>query len=187
MIGASLPLSLTTSNLPNSIISHNLEQAIISAQDISGGVIISDAIVQERSINIFAGFTRDIQVISQRLEDDTQNTTVLAPLNSALQKLPRKPWQDPQDYKSQGSSAYVGDGGVDKAHANLQRFVEAHIIPASPWEENEKVESLAGEKVWWTRDGDKKMIQPGNIEVSSIASRVANGEVWVLKGALNYE
>lgn len=30
-------------------------------------------------------------------------------------------------------------------------------------------------------------IQPGNIKVSSIANRVSNGEVWVIKGALNYE
>ena len=30
-------------------------------------------------------------------------------------------------------------------------------------------------------------IQPGNIEVSSVASRVSNGEIWVTKGALNYE
>ena len=30
-------------------------------------------------------------------------------------------------------------------------------------------------------------IQPGNIEVSSIVSRVANGEVWVIKGVMNYE
>jgi hypothetical protein len=30
-------------------------------------------------------------------------------------------------------------------------------------------------------------IQPGNIEVSSIANRVSNGEVWVINGALNYE
>ena len=30
-------------------------------------------------------------------------------------------------------------------------------------------------------------IQPGNIEVSSIANRVSNGEVWVIKGVLNYE
>lgn len=30
-------------------------------------------------------------------------------------------------------------------------------------------------------------IQPGNIEVSSIAEKVANGEVWVLKGVVNYE
>lgn len=29
-------------------------------------------------------------------------------------------------------------------------------------------------------------IQPGNIEVSTIASRVYNGEVWILKGVRNY-
>ena len=33
---------------------------------------------------------------------------------------------------------------------------------------------------------DKFQIQPGNIEVSSIASRVSNGEVWILKNCLNY-
>ena len=33
---------------------------------------------------------------------------------------------------------------------------------------------------------NKLQIQPGNIEVSSIASRVSNGEVWVLKNCLNY-
>ena len=53
---------------------------------------ISDVIGKERIINIFAGFTRDIDSISKRLNDGSQNTTVLAPLNSALQKLPRKPY-----------------------------------------------------------------------------------------------
>lgn len=38
-------------------------------------------------------------------------------------------------------------------------------------------------KSWLTR----LKIQPGNIEVSDIANRVSNGEVWVIKGALNYE
>lgn len=33
---------------------------------------------------------------------------------------------------------------------------------------------------------EKMQIQPGNIEVSSIASRVSNGEVWILKSCLNY-
>lgn len=57
----------------------------------SDGLSISDVIGKERVINIFAGFTRDIDSISKRLNDNEQNTTVLAPLNSALQKLPRKP------------------------------------------------------------------------------------------------
>ena len=52
---------------------------------------ISDVIGKERIINIFAGFTRDIEDISKRLDDNAQNTTVLAPSNLALQKLPRKP------------------------------------------------------------------------------------------------
>ena len=29
-------------------------------------------------------------------------------------------------------------------------------------------------------------IQPGDIEVSSVASRVSNGEVWIIKGVVNY-
>ena len=29
-------------------------------------------------------------------------------------------------------------------------------------------------------------IQPGNIEVSSVANHVANGEVWVLKGVITH-
>lgn len=33
---------------------------------------------------------------------------------------------------------------------------------------------------------DNVQIQPGNIEVSSIANRVSNGEVWILKNCLNY-
>ena len=174
----------------------------------SGGaddVIISDVIGAQRVINIFAGFTRDIDTISKRLDDNTQNTTVLAPLNSEIQKLPRKPWEDPNDYKALGQSAYDGKDGEDRAHRNLRRFIEAHMIPVSPWKEGEKVESLGGGKVWWEGRGDKRTvysadlafrfkspltllkIQPGNIEVSSIANRVSNGEVWVIKGALNYE
>jgi len=30
-------------------------------------------------------------------------------------------------------------------------------------------------------------IQPGDIEVSSVASKVANGEVWIIKGVVNYK
>ena len=165
---------------------------------------ISDVIGKERIINIFAGFTRDIESISKRFDAPTQNTTVLAPLNSEIQKLPRKPWENPKDYDKLGANAYEGSGGEDRAHQNLRRFVEAHVIPVSPWEEGTKVESLGGGEVWWERRDDTKVvcgldfrsscpvltsyqIQPGNIEVSSVINRVANGEVWVVKGVMNYE
>lgn len=120
------------------------------------GVIISDVISRDRIINIFAGFTRDIDNISKRLDDDSQNTTVLAPQNSEILKLPRKPWEDPEDYNELGANAYTGSDGEDRAHRNLRRFVEAHIVPASPWKEGEKVDSVGGGKLWWeTKDGKK--------------------------------
>lgn len=152
------------------------------AEDLS----ISDVIGKERAINIFASFTRDIANISARLDDPKAQTTVLAPLNSALQKLPRKPWEDPKDYDALGTEAYEGQGGEDRATRNLRRFVEAHTVPTSPWKEGEKVESLRGEKLWWEESHGKKVVQPGDIEVDSVASKVGNGEVWVLKGCLNY-
>ena len=119
-------------------------------------VIISDVIGKDRTIGIFAGFTRDIDNISKRLDDSSQNTTVLAPLNSELQKLPRKPWEDPKDYEELGEAAYTGSDGEDRAHRNLRRFVEAHVVPVSPWKEGEKVESVGGGNVWWeSKDGKK--------------------------------
>lgn len=121
-------------------------------------VIISDVIGKERVINIFAGFTRDVESISRRLEDGQQNTTVLAPLNSEIQKLPRKPWEDPKDYEALGEQAYDGSSGEERAQRNLRRFAEAHIIPASPWKEGEKVASLGGGKLWWEEKDGTKMV-----------------------------
>lgn len=149
-------------------------------------VILSDILGSQRVINIFAGFTRDIVAISTRLESSSQNTTVLAPTNSAIQALPRKPWEDPRDYDALGAQAYDGKDGEDRAHKNLRRFVESHVVPKSPWEEGEKVETLGGGNVWWEMKEGKKVVMPGSVEVEGHAKKVGNGEVWVLKDVLNY-
>ena len=126
-----------------------------------GDLIISDVLGKERTINIFAGFTRDVEAISSRFEDEAKNSTVLAPLNSEIQKLPRKPWEDPEDYSAFGESAYEGDGGSARAQRNLRRFVESHVVPSSPWAEGEKVNTLAGNQVWWeSKDGKKLVSHP---------------------------
>ncbi|RYP42767.1 hypothetical protein DL768_010239 [Monosporascus sp. mg162] len=152
------------------------------------GVMLSDVMGRDRSTNVFAGFARDSEAVARRLDDAARNSTVLAPLNSAIDGLPRKPWEDPGEYRALGAGAYEGDDGRDRARRNLRRFVEAHIVPASPWPEGEKRRTLLeGDRdIWWeTRDG-VRVIQPDNIEVASIASRVGNGEVWILKGVRNY-
>jgi len=124
----------------------------------TGAVMISDVIGRDHVINIFAGFTRDIDTISRRLDDNEQNSTILAPLNSELKKLPRKPWEDPREYGALGQGAYEGDGGEDRAHKNLRRFVEAHVVPVSPWAEGEKVETLGGKQIWWEDSNGKKTV-----------------------------
>ncbi|RYO83483.1 hypothetical protein DL764_009454 [Monosporascus ibericus] len=152
------------------------------------GVMLSDVMGRDRSMNVFAGFARDSEAVARRLDDAARNSTVLAPLNSAIDGLPRKPWEDPGEYRALGADAYEGDDGRDRARRNLRRFVEAHVVPASPWPEGEKRRTLLeGDRdIWWeTRDG-VRVIQPDNIDVASIASRVGNGEVWILKGVRNY-
>lgn len=70
--------------------------------------------------------------------------------------LPRKPWEDPEDYDKLGADAYEGPEGEGRAQNNLRRFVEAHVVPVSPWKEGEKVKTLAGGEVWWEgKDGVK--------------------------------
>lgn len=152
----------------------------------NGDVILSDVIGSQRSINVFASFTRDIGSVTSRLESAGLNTTVLAPVNSALSALPRKPWEDPEDYAKLGAEAYDGKSGENRANSNLKRFTEAHVVLASPWKEGEKVDRMEGGQVWWEKKDGKAYVQPGNIEVDSVVSKVANGEVWVLKGVLNY-
>ena len=124
----------------------------------SADLTISDVIGKERGINIFAGFTRDIDTVSKRLDDPRCNTTVLAPLNSELQKLTRKPWEDAQDYSAMGSQAYKGTDGEDRAHRNLRRFVEAHVVPASPWKMGDKINVIAGRQIWWDEKDGKKTV-----------------------------
>ncbi|EOO00693.1 putative fas1 domain-containing protein [Phaeoacremonium minimum UCRPA7] len=153
-----------------------------------GPVILSDVMGRDRSINIFAGFIRDIETAARRLDDSAQNSTVLAPLNSAIEALPRKPWEDPRDYGRLGADAYEGEDGQERAQRNLRRFVEAHIVPKSPWDAGERVRALdaGGGEVWWEDKDGVKVVQPGNIEVVNVASTVANGQVWILKGVRNY-
>jgi len=152
-----------------------------------GDVILSDVIGSPREINIFAGFTRDVSSVSDRLDDSRQNTTVLAPLNSAIQALPRKPWEDPEDYSELGTEAYKGRAGEDRAAENLRRFTESHVLRASPWREGEEVQTMGGRTLRWERkQNGEVVIQPGAVEVERIVSRVANGEVWVLRDVLNY-
>lgn len=166
----------------------------------NGDLTISDILPAQRQINIFAGLTRDVESLESRLESNspTQNTTLLAPLNSVMMGLDRKPWEDRPDDDS-GVSAQHSE---DKAARNLRQFLLQHAVPVSPWEEGQKVRTLWGEaegdgkdrEIWWEHrgggsDGSEKrrVIMPGEVVVEGVIGRVGNGQVWSLKGVINYE
>lgn len=63
------------------------------SNDPSDATIISDVLGRERSVSIFASFSRDVESVAERLQDGSLNATVLAPSNAEIAKLPRKPWE----------------------------------------------------------------------------------------------
>jgi hypothetical protein len=129
--------------------------------DTPTGQTISDVIGRNEEIAIFSGFTRDVASVSERFESSSKNVTVLAPQDSAIKALPRKPWENPTDYSTFGASAYEGQSGIDRAQQNLRIFVEQHIVGTSPWKEGEEGKTLGGDSVWFeNRDGVKYVSRP---------------------------
>ncbi|KAG6003049.1 hypothetical protein E4U21_002439 [Claviceps maximensis] len=154
-------------------------------------VSLSDTIGPQRSISSFSSFTRLNPATAHLLDDLAAKVTVLAPLNSAIDALPRKPWEEPPpDGQEQDEPSHDGQDEQDRAKHNLDRFVRAHIVSGmAPWGEGVRTDTLAGgRKIWWEgREDGARVVYPDGIEVESVAGRVANGELWIVKGVLNYE
>jgi hypothetical protein len=122
-------------------------------------LLLSDVMGRERSINIFSGFTRDIDTNDFALDSKTENFTVLAPDNDAIRALPRKPWEDPQDYSAFGDRAYEGPDGSQRANKNLRNFVEAHIVMQSPWRPGQKAKTAKGDEIWLEEKDGKWLVR----------------------------
>ena len=71
----------------------------------------------------------------------------------------------------------------DKARKNVEDFVAGHVITKYPIQEDKKLDTLSGTKVWYkTRAGDK-YVYPGEIKVLG-EREAANGAIWVLDGVI---
>lgn len=159
----------------------------IMADKPSGSPLLGDIIPLDKQISIFSGLTRSVESISQMLADRAHNMTVLAPSNAAVAALPRKPWEDPED---QDEELYRGQEGEDRATRNLRRFVEAHCVQASPWPRGVKARTVEGVELWWeaAAEGDgKRTIMPQGVEVLQVKDDVANGQLWIIDGVVNYK
>lgn len=143
-------------------------------------VRLTDVIGSNRAVTTFSSLTRMHSSTTTLLGTLSVNTTVLAPLNSAVDSLPRKPWEEEN---ADSAKAFDGPGGKDRADQNLLRFVEAHLVAAgSPWEEGKKAKTVLGRDVWWEEKDGKKVIMPDGVEVDRVAGKAANGEIVSLSG-----
>jgi uncharacterized surface protein with fasciclin (FAS1) repeats len=124
---------------------------------------------------------------ASRLADESTNSTLLVPCNSALQILPRKPWEDRDEkegIRRDGKEDLVWDQEVeDQARKNVEDFVAGHLITRYPVEEGKKVDTLRGTQVEYRVMGGDKYVYPGEIKVLG-EREAANGAIWVLDGVI---
>src|SRR5208282_302814 len=102
-----------------------------------------------------------------RLSDESVNSTLLVPRNSALQTLPRKPWEDKSDNEQvtthDSKDLLWNKEAEDRARKNLEDFVAAHVITNYPIQEGKDLPTLNGSTVSYKVKGGDKYILPGNI------------------------
>lgn len=153
-------------------------------------VRLSDTLGSNRALSTFASFARQNEAAAARLGSSGGGggTTILAPLNSVVEALPRKPWEDERQMGELGTEAYEGVDGKHRADANLARFVDAHLVTQSPWLAGTKAKTMAGTEVWWEeRDDGTRVVMPDKVEVDKVAIEVGNGQIWILKGTLKFQ
>lgn len=140
-------------------------------------VSLADVLGPNRALTIFSSLSRQHGTTSSLLADRAADPplTVLAPINSAFDALPRKPWEQPGD--ADHADSFAGPDGKDRADGNLRRLVDAHIVRAGSWKKGDKAATLAGREIWWEERDGKKIVMPDKIEVDRVASRVGNGEL----------
>lgn len=147
-------------------------------------VRLSDTLGSNRAVTSFSSYARQHAATEDRLGSAADKTTVLAPLNSAVEALARKPWENEREMGELGTNAYEGGDGKARADANICRFVEAHLVTQSPWPAGVKAKTMAGREVWWEeRDDGKRVVMPDKVEVDKVAIEVGNGQIVSFSGA----
>jgi len=62
-------------------------------------------------------------------------------------------------------------------------------VPVSPWLEGRanRIETMGGQELWWEERDGARVVMPGDLVVEGVVGRVGNGEVWAVRGVVNYQ
>ena len=133
---------------------------------------LTDLLTRSKS-SIFYGYIRESTSISTRLANPLEKTTILAPLNSAILSLARKPHQGPPESVEGHVEGYAGSREDEQDRADyLENWIKRHMIEGKvDFAEGREYETLHdGEKVSFVK-GDgvvKYKVMPGDVEVVEI-------------------
>ncbi|KAK9472947.1 uncharacterized protein V1510DRAFT_415620 [Dipodascopsis tothii] len=148
-------------------------------------LLMTDALGVDREISIFAGLVRQIEDLMLRLQDPEAETVVLAPSNTAMQALSRKPWEDEEGAVRQSPTD-------EERHAmeNIRKFVMSHVISSGRLEHpGEHLGCDQGFEIWYEEESDKRYVYSSKSEDVKAEllnyKSTGNGEVWTLSGVLN--
>lgn len=162
--------------------------------EIATGLNLADALTLERRASVWWDYARDVAAVVRitpdrlsrpRLTSQTTrltrkgDTTLLVPIDRALMSQPTKPHQNPAG----------GDTTEKEARANVESFLEAHIVPSAldmPAKDGQDTPTLhKGVSVRVEGKEGAWVVQPGDIKVVAV-KQASNGKILYLDGVVKY-
>ncbi|ORY80357.1 hypothetical protein BCR37DRAFT_381025 [Protomyces lactucae-debilis] len=150
----------------------------------SGKPTLSD--IMDKRCTIINDYMMGSPDVMQRLQDDTKQTLILAPLNAAIIALPQKPWISMDSASGSGSKeASSAQRNEENAEANIARFVKQHVVAQYPLTAGVRVPTMNGGSIWFEEDmkTSVKRVYPGGHRVVS-EKQAANGAIWIVDGIM---
>ncbi|KAI0354654.1 hypothetical protein OH77DRAFT_1404789 [Trametes cingulata] len=159
----------------------------------AGKPSLADLLTIESSASIFYSYARETE-LSKLFADKDARSTVLVPTNKAVIALPRKPHEGPAPIRE---GVILSEAEFDDlSKKNVERWVSAHIIPASPISlatpEGHKT-LLGGKNVTFTpTDGDKdapewtRVLLDDTVRLTAM-KEASNGVLYILDGTVTLD
>ncbi|GAA5996132.1 hypothetical protein JCM5350_000498 [Sporobolomyces pararoseus] len=155
---------------------------------------LTDLLTRSKNSRIFYDYLRDSSSVSTRLANPLESTTILAPVNSAIIALERRPHQGPPEPAGGYVQGYAGSRQDEQERADyLEKWIKRHLIAGKVdlEEESKEYESLlGGDKVSFARKDQEGQagykVMPGDVQVVEI-EQASNGVIFYLQGTLNLD
>lgn len=172
--------------------SGDVNQAATENEPQTGPPLLRTKLAVNQDAQIFASYVRDFASIETRFNDKNQYSVVMAPSDSAIERLGAKPWEFPERVDP-GLSPEEKDR---LARKNIKSFITNHIhygdfdgavsILGQKEPEYFDITTEAGTTIKVEPSDDKLKLTTSDGVVATVekAEKVDNGAIWILDNSL---